>query len=75
MKLHRRLQDWNVTFPPGRWSGAQRSYNVQSTGQHSMPRHTGRWWWPGAMERRWRLEQVANVIDGAEDNRSRLLDV
>src|SRR5712692_3906958 len=64
------VQDWNVNLPTGTLVGAQRSYNVQSTGQlfdAEAYRPLVVAWRNGAPVR---LDQVANVIDGAEDNRT-----
>jgi len=64
------VQDWNVNLPTGTLVGAQRSYNVQATGQlfdaeAYKPMVVA--WRNGSPVR---LDQIANVIDGAEDSRT-----
>ncbi|HEY2153273.1 MAG TPA: efflux RND transporter permease subunit [Vicinamibacterales bacterium] len=64
------LQNWNVNVPTGQIFGANATYNIQATGQLADAsafrpmivsyRH-------GAPVR---LEQIANVIDSVEDNKS-----
>ena len=64
------VQDWNVNLPTGTLVGPHKSYNVQSSGQlmdaGRLPADGG-----GLAQRApVRLEQVANVIDSVEDNRT-----
>lgn len=64
------VQDWNVNLPTGTLVGPQKSYNVQSTGQlfdAEAYRPMVVAWRNGSPVR---LDQVANVINGAEDTRT-----
>jgi hydrophobic/amphiphilic exporter-1 (mainly G- bacteria), HAE1 family len=64
------VQNWNVNLPTGTLVGPHRSYNVQSSGQlmdASGYRPMVVAWRNGAPVR---LDQVANVIDSVEDNRT-----
>src|SRR5438034_8080429 len=66
------VQDWNVNLPTGALFGPHQSYNVQSTGQlmdASSYRPMVIAWRNGSPVR---LEQVANVIDSVEDNRTKI---
>src|SRR5206468_8131645 len=64
------VQDWNVNLPTGTLFGPHRSYNIQSSGQ-LMDAESYRpmvvSWRNGAPVR---LDQVAKVIDSAEDTRT-----
>ena len=64
------VQGWNVNLPTGTLIGPHKSYNVQSNGQlmdANAYKSMVVTWRNGTPVR---LEQIANVIDSAEDNRT-----
>ena len=64
------LQNWNVNLPTGTLHGPSLAFNIQATGQLMNAgafRPTVVAWRNGAPVR---LDQVANVIDGLEDDKS-----
>src|SRR5262249_20253644 len=63
------VQGWNVNLPTGRLYGQQRSENIQARGQlmnAAAYRPTIVAWRDG---RPVRLEEIANIIDGVEDDK------
>ena len=63
------LQNWNVNLPTGTLYGPEQAFNIQASGQLSNAagyRPIVVAWRKGAPVR---LEQIANVIDGVEDDK------